>query len=126
MFSTPIFKAHLHVDTIPGEGVLVLSEDTAKVLHGGAYEKIVPLIDGQRTTDEIVNALSGDVDAAKIYYALALLETNGHLAESTPEIAPATAAFWHGMGIEPRAAIEALRAKRVRVRSVGDADAAPF
>ena len=47
MISTPVFKAHLHVEVIPGEGVLILSEEAAKALHGGAYEKIVPLMDGQ-------------------------------------------------------------------------------
>ena len=46
MIRTPVFKAHLHVEVILGEGVLILSEEAAKALHGGAYEKIVPLMDG--------------------------------------------------------------------------------
>ena len=86
MINTPIFKAHLHVEVIPGEGVLILSEEAAKALHGNVYEKIVPLIDGLRGTDEIVDALAGQMDAAKAYYVLALLEKNGYLTESTPEI----------------------------------------
>jgi oxazoline/thiazoline synthase len=126
IINTPVFKDHLHVEVIPGEGVLILSEEAAKALHGAAYEKIVPLIDGCRSTDEIVDALAGQVDTAKVYYALALLEENGHIAESAPEIAPATAAFWHGLGIEPRAAVAALRAKKVHVRAVGNANATPL
>ncbi len=126
MISTPVFKAHLHAEVIAGEGVLVLSEDSTKALHGKLYELLVPLIDGSRSVDAIVDALAGQADAAKVYYALALLEKNGHLTENAPEIPLATAAFWHGLGVEPRAAVSALRAKTVRVRAVGNADATPL
>jgi hypothetical protein len=30
MTSTPVFKAHLHVEVIPGEGVLLLSEQAGQ------------------------------------------------------------------------------------------------
>ena len=109
MINTPVFKAHLHVEVIPGEGVLILSEEAAKALHGGAYEKIVPLMDGRHSTDEIVDALSGQVDAARVYYVLNGMEANGYLAEATPDIPASVAAFWHGAGIEPAAALAALR-----------------
>lgn len=122
----PVFKSHLQISVIPGEGVLVLSEDGARALHGRVYEEVVPLIDGSRDVDALVEALAGKIDAAKVYYALALLEKNGHIAESVPDIAPETAAFWHGMGIEPAAALEALRARRVRVHALGEADGAPL
>ena len=124
MINTPVFKAHLHVEVIPGEGVLILSEEAAKALHGGAYEKIVPLMDGRRSTDEIVDALSGQVDAARVYYVLNAMEANGYLAEATPDIPASVAAFWHGAGIEPAAALVALRDKRVAVRTVGETDSA--
>ena len=124
MINTPVFKAHLHVEVIPGEGVLILSEEAAKALHGGAYEKIVPLMDGRRSTDEIVDALSGQVDAARVYYVLNAMEANGYLAEATPDIPASVAAFWHGAGIEPAAALAALRDKRVAVRTVGETDSA--
>jgi len=122
----PVFKQHLQVNVIPGEGVLVLSDEKASALYGNVYERLAPLVDGNRDTDALVDALAENVDGAKVYYALGLLEKNGHLAESTPEIPRHTAAFWHGMDIEPRAAIQALKSRRVRVIAVGDTDAAPF
>jgi oxazoline/thiazoline synthase len=122
----PVFKPHLQVSVIPGEGVLLLSEERGWALHGKVYELLVPLIDGSRDADAIVDALAGKVDGANVYYALALLEKNGHIAESVPDMPKEMAAFWHGMEIEPRAAIEALRARRVRVRTVGEADATPL
>ena len=124
MINTPVFKAHLHVEVIPGEGVLILSEEAAKALHGGAYEKIVPLMDGQRSTDEIVDALAGQVDAARVYYVLNGMEAKGYLTEATPDIPASVAAFWHGAGIEPAAALAALRDRRVAVQTIGEVDSA--
>ena len=126
LLNTPTFKANLHVTVIPGEGVLILSEEAAKALHGGAYEKIVPLIDGCRSTDKIVDALAGQVDAAKVYYALNIMEAKGYLAEATPGIPASVAAFWHGAGIEPAAALAAFRDRRVAVQTIGAVDAAPM
>lgn len=119
-----VFKAHLRVEIIPEEGVLVLSEDGTRALHGKPYELVVPLIDGAHDADAIADALAGQVEPAKVYYALALLQKNGYVVESTPDIARETAAFWYGMDVEPRAAIAALRAKKVRVRAVGEVDPA--
>ena len=124
MISTPVFKAHLHVEVIPGEGVLILSEEAAKALHGGAYEKIVPLMDGRRSTDEIVDALAGQVDAARVYYVLNGMEAKGYLTEATSDIPASVAAFWHGAGIEPAAALGALRDRRVAVQTIGEVDCA--
>jgi bacteriocin biosynthesis cyclodehydratase domain-containing protein len=123
----PVFKSHLQASVVPGEGALVLSEDNrVSALHGNVYELLVPLMDGSRDADALVDALAGKVDGAKVYFALALLEKNGHIAESVPEIPRATTAFWQGMEIDPSAAIGALRSTRVRVRAVGEVDAVPL
>jgi len=122
----PVFKPHLQVNVIPGEGVLVLSEDGARALHGRVYESMAPLMDGSRDEDALVDALAGEVDGATVYYALMLLEKNGYIAENLSEVPPETAAFWHGMGIDPAGAIASLGSARVRVRAVGEADAAPL
>jgi bacteriocin biosynthesis cyclodehydratase domain-containing protein len=122
----PVFKPHLQVNAIAGEGVLVLFDDKVSALHGRVYELLAPLIDGTRDSDELVDALTGKADGAQVYYALAQLEKMGHLTEYVPDMPNATAAFWHGMEIEPRAAMEALRSRHVRVRAVGDASAVPL
>src|SRR4051794_19826594 len=122
MIAPPVFKAHLRVEVIPDEGVLVLSEDGARALYGKLYELVVPLIDGAHDANAIVDALAGKVDAAKVYYALALLEKNGHIVEGSAGIAPQTAAYWHALGVDPRTAIQALATKKVRLRAIGDVD----
>jgi ribosomal protein S12 methylthiotransferase accessory factor len=112
------------VEVVPGEGVLILSEEAAKTLQGCAYEKIVPLIDGRRSIDKIVDALAEQVDAARVYYVLNSMEAKGYLAEATPDIPAGVAAFWHSQGIAPAAALAALRDKRVAVQTVGEVDSA--
>jgi ribosomal protein S12 methylthiotransferase accessory factor len=124
MIDIPVFKAHLHVEVIPGEGVLILSEEEARSLHGGAYEKLAPLINGRRSVDELVAALSGQVDAARVYYVLNSMEARGYLAEASPDIPARVAAFWHSADIEPATALAALRGKQVAIETVGELDAA--
>ena len=126
MATKPVFKPHLQVSVIPGEGLLVQFEDKVWALRGKVYELLAPLIDGTRDADALVDALAEEVDGARVYYALGLMEKNGYIAESFPGIAPETAAFWHGMGIEPRAAVEALRSRHVRVCAMGEMNAVPL
>lgn len=116
------FKTHLHIEIIQGEGVLILSEEAAKALHGSTYEKVVSLIDGQRNADAIVDALAGQVDAAKVYYVLNNMRAKGYLADTMPDIPKEVSAFWHGSGIEPGVALAELRSKHVSVQTLGGAD----
>jgi len=120
----PAFKSHFHVEVFPGEGVLLLSEAGSKALYGRAYELVASLVDSRRSADEIVDDLTGQVDAATVYYVLTLLESKGYLAEAAPEIPAATAAFWHGMGLEPRTALAALQNRTVAVLAAGGLDPA--
>lgn len=122
MIRIPAFKAHLHIEVLPGEGVVVLAEEKLNLLRGTTYEKVVPLIDGLRSTDDIVDALHGIIDAARVYYVMTLLETKGHLCEAAPEIVPAVAAFWHAAGIDPVVATRLLSSQSVSIRTLGSAD----
>lgn len=103
-----------------GEGVLLVSENGAEALFGALYEQIVPLIDGLRSVDEIVAALAGRVEAAKIWYVLMLLEQAGQIVEATPEIPARECAFWHGLEIDPAS----FQKARVRVSTIGAVDGA--
>lgn len=118
----PVFKQHYLVEVFPGEGVLLLSENGCRALHGRPYELVAPLLDGRRSADEIVCALAGQVDAATVYYVLNLLENKGYLTEASPDISPDTAAFWHSLDLEPRAALEALQSCSVAVLATEDLD----
>ncbi|GAB1394962.1 hypothetical protein MASR1M60_31260 [Rhodocyclaceae bacterium] len=126
MIHRPTFKPHLTPVLIPGEGVLLLSEDGARALHGRLYERLAPLLDGTRTPDELVTALADEFDAAHVYYALLLLEKNGHIEEAAPAISPTVGAFWSGLGVSAAAALAALAERSVHLRALGACDPAPL
>ena len=116
---TPAIKAHLRTVPVSGEGALLLSETGAHVLKGRIYEAVVPLIDGRRSADEIVEALAPQVTPATVWYALLRLEQAGYLAESAPEIPEGIAAFWSSLGLDVSQVHTALEATTVRVLSAG-------
>jgi bacteriocin biosynthesis cyclodehydratase domain-containing protein len=122
----PVFKSHHHVSVIPGEGVLLLSENGVSALHGRVYELMAPLLDGSRDADAIADALDGQIEGAEVYYSLALLEQKGYLTENAPDISKQISAFWHGLGLEPNEALARLRETPVRIYSLGRLDAAPI
>ena len=69
---------------IPGEGVLLLTKQDAAILRGRAYERVVPLIDGRRSADDIVSAAADSVEPSAAWYALLRLERAGHVVERDP------------------------------------------
>ena len=84
MISTPALKAHLRAVPVPGEGALLLAEQDAAILRGRTYERIVPLIDGRRSADDIVSAVADTVEPSAAWYALLRLERGGHVVEGDP------------------------------------------
>jgi ribosomal protein S12 methylthiotransferase accessory factor len=115
----PQFRAHLAIETVKGEGVFVLSEAAHAVLDGRLFERVVPLIDGRRSTDEIADALEADLPPAQVYYAIKLLEQRGLIHEGT-ERSPRDAAFWALHDLPPDVAAERLARANVSIRSFGD------
>mgnify|MGYP006280230677 CR=1 FL=1 len=124
MIKRPIFKAHYQITRIPGEGVLLLSENDTRALYGAIYEAIVPLLDG-RDADAVVDALATHINPAKVYYALLLLEKKGYITEYSQDIAPATTAFWHGLDLEPTLPKDVQR-RPVNLVALNPAFAEPF
>lgn len=126
MIHSPRFNPHLTPLVLPGEGVLLLSEDGARALHGRLYERLAPLLDGTREADDLVAALADEFDAARVYYAMMLLEKNGHLQSAEPAIPEDLAAFWSGLGLSATAALAALASSAVHIRCLGAVDPTPM
>ena len=123
----PAFKAELRVVPVAGAGALLLSDDEVRILPGRAYERLVPLVDGRRSDDEIVAAaVERGLDAATAWHALFKLESNGHVTRRRPVLDREASAFWAGLGVDPAAALGALRSARVRVFSISTVDAECF
>jgi len=72
MLRHPTLKAHLTAGAVPGEGVILVSEEGSWTLQGALFEKVLPLLDGVRTPEQIVTALA-PAPRAEVYYALEVL-----------------------------------------------------
>jgi ribosomal protein S12 methylthiotransferase accessory factor len=124
MIHRPVFKQHFHIEPVPNEGIFLLSEQGHHVLTGHLNEIVVPVIDGELTADEITDHLKGQASIAEVYYALALLEKNGHLTEGNDDLTVPEAAFWTALDADPRTVRRKLAATRVHLKSFGaEADA---
>jgi bacteriocin biosynthesis cyclodehydratase domain-containing protein len=69
------------------------------LLKGRLFESLLPLIDGSRTSDEIVKALQPVLPATHVYYALLILERAGCVIESDQQETQANSAFWSLYGV---------------------------
>src|SRR5262245_41215897 len=124
MPARPRLKRTLRAEVIDGEGVYLLSEWGSHLLRGRASLGVVPLLDGQRTEDEISHALTGRVPPAEVFFALETLRRRGFVTDDESTMPLPEAALWEGLGVEPGRAAERLAAARVTVSVVGDLGAA--
>ena len=127
MLKYPVFKPHLRVEIVPGEGAFVLSLDGARqtVLRGRLYERVLPWVGGGRSADEVCDQLQNEVAAAEVYYVLTQLERKGYLCEETESLPPGEAALWSAQQVDPGEAARRLAETAVSVQSFG-VDAGPF
>jgi ribosomal protein S12 methylthiotransferase accessory factor len=125
MFNRPRFKPHLHVETIPGEGVFLLSEVAQTVLQGRLYEQVAPLLDG-RPVKDICSSLRGRASPAQVYYTLGQMEKKGYLTEGDDLLPAGEAALWAIQGVEPALAARRLAETAVALTAVGGVEVEPF
>jgi ribosomal protein S12 methylthiotransferase accessory factor len=120
------FKFHLRHVSIHGLGVFVIGEREHYLLAGDLYTQLCPLIDGRRTVRELVAALAGTLSPPEVLYGVHRLLEGGYLAEVAPTVSPASAAFWHSLGVEPAVAAHNLARCPVTVETFGDLEPAPL
>ncbi|MCC6590893.1 MAG: TOMM precursor leader peptide-binding protein [Bryobacterales bacterium] len=120
----PKFKDHYHIEHVPGEGYFLLSEAHTFVLEGEHLPHVVPLLDGRRTVDEIVQAASPFVATHDTIQVLDMLLRSGHLTESDPATPTALAAFWSEFNVDTRVTSRFLATCPVELQAVGDVNAA--
>ena len=76
----PRLRPHFHVEIVPGEGVVLLSDTRHSLLRGRLYELVVPWLDG-RTADDVCEQVRAEASPADVYYALTQLERKDYLCE---------------------------------------------
>lgn len=79
---------HLAAHVLSDREVGVFGEDERFAFGGAPYARILPLIDGTRSADDIVAAVP-DLSAAVVYYVIERLKARGVAVETKPgELAP--------------------------------------
>jgi len=111
---------------IPGEGVFILSDRRHTLLQGPALDVVVPLIDGVRSADEIVDLALTRISAAEAYHALALLDEQGLLEEADAAIPPGEAALWALQGLTSGDVRTRVHGRAVRVSALGGLPTGPL
>lgn len=123
MLNKPKFKSHFRVETVEAEGGFLLSERGAIVLSDRLYQLLVPLLDGNRTANEIVEQLQDKLPASYIYYALMELEQRGYLVENEEVLHINLTRFCQHLNISTEDACRRLQATKVAIKALGSLSA---
>ena len=104
----------------PGK-VLLLSERNSFLLSGHIYQRLIALVDGRRTVDEIVNQLwlSEKFPPTEIYRALMEMERNGYLTAGDVSLPSDLTIFCEHLAIDPHVAADRLQTTKVAIKSFG-------
>ncbi|WP_308466564.1 TOMM precursor leader peptide-binding protein [Rathayibacter soli] len=94
---------------VPGEGVYALRGETAALLRGAAYEYVAPLIDGRRTSDDLVDALSDALPAAQVYFVIEGMRRRGYIVHTASDDELSEQAWWLELGADPATAARGVR-----------------
>jgi ribosomal protein S12 methylthiotransferase accessory factor len=132
MLNKPKFKHCFRVESVESEGVFLISERESFLLGGYLYELLTPLINGERTLDDIVDnilphllpenpsAQDEIMASAKIYNALMQMEQKGYIIESDDDgVSSPLALFAESLHVSPQGANSRLQNTKVAVKTFG-------
>jgi oxazoline/thiazoline synthase len=120
------FKHHLRVEPLDAQRVFLIGERDRFLIEGHAQGLIAPLLDGTRTTREVIFALSDRLSAAEVYHTVTLLEERGYLTAAPASVGRAAAALWESSGVDGPVAEERLAATGVGAHALDGLRAEPL
>ena len=83
MIERPTLHADLRILSAPGEGVVLVGDDDDVVLRGALFARLIPLLDGRRTTTDLATLLEAEYPPAEVFFALMQLEETGCLGDES-------------------------------------------
>jgi len=119
MIKKPKLKNSFRLEKIDSAGIFLLSEKGAAFLNDPLSQKVISLLDGKRTEQEIVAQLRNEIPEAYIFYALMELEERGLLVESEADLDPNFALFCQSLSVNANDASQRLQSTRVALRALG-------
>src|SRR5262249_61683281 len=118
LLKRPRLRPHFHVEVMPGEGILLLSDARNSLLRGRLYELVAPCLDG-RTADDVCVHLRSEAPPAEVHRALIQLERKGYLCEAEETLPAGQAALWSSQQVAPATAARRLAERTVVVQAFG-------
>jgi ribosomal protein S12 methylthiotransferase accessory factor len=119
MIDTPIIRPHLHLQTAPPDQVFLYGEGRQYALSGKSFVAVTELIDGKRSSNDIIESLIDTVSTTESAYALLMLEKHRYIEEAPRALPPEQAAFWSALDIPVRTAETVLAQAHVMVVALG-------
>lgn len=111
------FKPHLTAETIPGEGVFLVSARGTIAVSGPGVEAVAPLLDGAHTIAQVQQAVAPAVTAGQVLNIVGQLMDADLVSDRWDGFAdePASAAYWELASLDPNRAGTALAHHLVRI-----------
>lgn len=124
MISHPRVKPKYHLEEVEGDGVFLLAENERHVLEGGSFEKILPLINGQRNWEEIISAsvAANAIDRDAAIEACNVLINHGHVEQADAVIPAELSIFWSEFGRDSASVLKLLNSCNIHVHAPDGAD----
>jgi oxazoline/thiazoline synthase len=94
----PLVCTRYHAEVMADEAVAFVGENGSALISDPVARHVVPLIDGRRTTDEIVSSLGPAVATRQVHQTLAELTRAGLVVESA-DVPATTSALWAELGV---------------------------
>ena len=91
----------------------------ARVVRSDLYERLnPPLLDGSRSADQLVQALTPEFSEAQVYFTLISLQSRNYLCQALTTLSPEAAAYWADLGLDPKQAVGLIQAVHVALKPV--------
>lgn len=82
MLHRPALQQHVRSLAVDGEGAVLLMDGDDRILPGDLFARLVPLLDGSCTTEEIVERLDPTCAGPEVLFAIMQLEESGVLVDA--------------------------------------------
>ena len=122
MIRRPRIKSQWIAQQCDSGQFLLSSEDDLRLLTGPRLDRLLPLLDGTRTIQQLIHFLDGVVSAKGILGTIKVLADQGLVADGTSDH-PKEDAFWDLLGTDCQAVRSRQNGATVEVVNIGVAEA---
>jgi len=126
MIRRPRIKSKFHVEDVPGDGIFLLSENERHVLEGNSITELIPLLNGQRTWNDLLQLLDGRIGRDEALVAFDVLTRNNHIEEGDGALPPQYQIFWSELGLGGAEARQLVTSTNVHIIALGNVNSIAF